>query len=84
MTNSDAVIGSDYFVDGINTALSFPSYTMNASAGYQDVRYPFTDTSVQQGKFIFMRWTVTSAFDWRLLAANLYFEPEKELAPQKE
>lgn len=73
--NSDSTIGTDYQVENIDTDYSLGSRLMNVQAGVQNFKVPFYQTDVQQSKFIDMKWTVTGSAFWRLINANLYYQP---------
>lgn len=75
-TNGASALQTEYYVDGINTAYSLPSVTMNAQDGYQNFVLPFSETSVHQSRAIDFKWTVTSALSWRILGGILDFIPE--------
>jgi hypothetical protein len=49
---------------------------MNETQGLQTLKLPFSVESVQQSRFIDFKWAVTGSTFWRLLNANLYFDPE--------
>ena len=75
--NSAETLISEYFVNGVAGGHAFPDVVMDANAGYQDVKIPFTTTMLQQGNFISLKFSVDSTTNWRLLNASLYFEPDK-------
>lgn len=68
---------TSYFIDGTATEHAMPDLIMNTFSGYQDVKLPFSDTSLEQGNIIQFKFAVNGTTNWRLLNASLNFDSEK-------
>ena len=75
--NSGSTLATTYQVDGVNTDYSLASRAMDAVGGFQLFNLPFSTTNLKRGRTISFTWTVSSAVDWRILGAELFFDSEK-------
>lgn len=77
--NSDATLTPSFQIDEDGTDYVLGSVSMNQSTGIQNLKFPFTTSEVQQGKFISMKWSVSGSTFWRILNTNLYYD--KDVVP---
>ena len=76
-TESPASLQTEFFVNATSLSNAMPTYAMDTESGLQDFRIPFPqDTVVKNSKTISFKWTVSSVYDWNILWANLYHDPE--------
>ena len=74
--NAEETLETDYYVDGVNSALGLADYSMDTNSGYQIFKLPFASTSFQQGKSIAFEWSVNGGSFWNLLSGSLAFASE--------
>jgi hypothetical protein len=73
---SDSALAASFQVNGSTTTdYSLGVATMNATAGFQNLKLPFSASTVQQGKFINMKFDVNGSAFWRINEADLYYTP---------
>ena len=78
---SNETLNTTYFVDGVNSELTLPTYNMSTiGSGYQNFKIPFRTTDLLQGKYISFKFAVTGTSNWRLLGGNFYYTPEQKLS----
>lgn len=73
--NSDSSIATYFRLDEWDET-SMASVSMNGTLGLQTIKLPFSVSGPQQSRFIDFKWAVTGSSFWRLLNANLYFDPD--------
>lgn len=73
--NSGSTLSTSYYVNGINTAYSLSDYVMSTSNGHQNFKLPFSVSEIQIAKMVGIKWTVTGTSFWRIINANVYFDP---------
>ena len=81
-SNSDAILSTEFYIDGNPTSLILYDYTMNQTLGNQNFDLPFHSEQLEQGKSISFKFTVNSLYNWRILNANLYYTSETEPSQQ--
>lgn len=82
-TRSSNTLSTDYFIDGSTTSSSLASYTMNTQSARQNFRIPFpADNSLEQGKSISFKFSVTGSARWDLLNADLFYTIDSEPFPE--
>jgi hypothetical protein len=75
--NSDATLETDFRSDQWDES-SLGTVVMNETPGIQTIKLPFSTAGVQQSRFIDLNWSVSGSSFWRLLNANLYFDPDTQ------
>lgn len=76
--NSNSILNTQYFINEYDGGIEMSTYSMNTQNGYQNFKLPFSAEALQQGKYISVRWAISSAVPWRLLNANLYYSVDPE------
>lgn len=71
---SDSTISTSFRINGDETENSLGNFTMNQGVGFQNVKVPFYQSEVQQGKYLGLKWSVSGTDFWRLVNANVYFQ----------
>ncbi len=75
-SNNAESLQTQYYLNGVATALPMPSRMMNTVDGLQDYQIPFSVDMAKQGRSIEFLWTVSGTTNWRILAGTLYFKKD--------
>ena len=75
-TNSESDMSTSYFLDGKITEHSMGPWAMNTTTGYQNFKLPFSMEGAQKSKYVKFKWTVTGSDAWKILNANIYYQPD--------
>lgn len=76
---SDATLTISDEIDDNGSFYSLGSLTMDQKLGIQNLKFPFTSSNRQQGKFISIKMSILGTSFWRILNGNLYFD--RDLLP---
>lgn len=75
---SDATLTPTYQINNSGTYYSFASAGMNDSLGIQNLKFPFSSSEVQLGRYLNLKLSVSGSSFWRIINANIYYQPGLE------